>query len=141
MMRRPKVCEPTAARSENMRRIRSTNTKPELLLRRALHREGIRYRLHVSNLPGRPDILFPSSKLVIMVHGCFWHQHGDCAEASRPKSNTAYWRPKLAANVARDQKHKKALRRLGYRTVTLWECDIERNLNRAVMRVRRMLRA
>src|SRR5690242_1387897 len=95
-------------RSELMARIRSVNTKPELVVRRELHRRGLRFRLHRRDLPGSPDLLFPRYRVALFVHGCFWHQHRDCQLASKPKTRTSYWAPKLAANVARDQRSHKA---------------------------------
>lgn len=110
-------------RSALMRRIRSSGTTPELIVRRALHALGLRFRLHRDDLPGRPDIVLAKHRLVVFVHGCFWHQHTGCRLASRPKSRTEYWTPKLAANVARDQRHTLELNALGWRVETVWECD------------------
>lgn len=114
-----------AQRSENMSRIRSRDTKPELVVRRLLHRLGYRFRLHRRDLPGKPDITFPSRKSVIFVHGCFWHQHPkkNCADARPPKSNVSYWSPKLKRNVERDALHHEALRRMGWRSIVVWECE------------------
>src|SRR3954453_9489446 len=89
-------------RSENMRRIKSKDMKPELLVRRLVFGLGYRYRLHRKDLPGKPDLVFPGRKKVIFVHGCFWHQHPDCREGRPPRSNITYWKPKLARNVERD---------------------------------------
>lgn len=116
-------------RSENMRRIRSRDTKPELALRRALHDRGLRYRVDCSHLPGKPDIVFAKARLAVFVHGCFWHQHPGCREASKPRSNTDYWRPKLANNVARDKRVSAELTAMGYCALVVWECEIERNLD------------
>ncbi len=106
-----------------MARIRSKQTQPELIVRRALHNMGFRFRLHRRDLPGKPDIILPKYKLAIFVHGCFWHQHPDCKLASRPKTRGEYWGPKLASNVARDQRHARALEELGWRVETVWECE------------------
>lgn len=116
-------------RSENMRRIRSKGMKPELEVRRLLHRLGYRFRLHDPNLPGKPDLVFPSRRKVILVHGCFWHQHNwaNCKITHQPKSNLTYWNPKLAANVKRDRTHKKALKSSGWEVLTVWECQIARS--------------
>lgn len=122
-------------RSENMRRIRSTDTNPEMLLRRSLHSRGVRYRLHSRTLPGKPDIVFASKRLVVFVHGCFWHQHPGCREASKPHTNRSYWEPKLRRNVERDVMHGCALRQLGYSVVILWECEIERDCEAAATTV------
>jgi len=127
-------------RSENMRRIRSANTKPELLLRRALYAIGLRYRLQKRELPGRPDICFPRQKVALFVHGCFWHQHPGCVEASRPKSNTDYWAKKLAGNVARDSRNAESLGALGYEVIVCWECEIERDAKTLASRIRELLK-
>jgi DNA mismatch endonuclease (patch repair protein) len=119
-------------RSENMRRIRSKDTKPEMMIRRALFRRGLRYRINCPGLPGKPDIVFRQKKLTIFVHGCFWHQHPGCREASRPRSNTGYWHEKLAKNVARDLHAQTELQRLGYLPMIIWECVIEKDLKRTV---------
>ncbi|MGC2744091.1 MAG: DNA mismatch endonuclease Vsr [Candidatus Angelobacter sp.] len=110
-------------RSENMRRIRSRNTIPELQVRSLLHRLGFRFRLHYSHLPGRPDIVFPSRSKVIFVHGCFWHQHAHCIDCHVPKSNSSYWLAKLTANRNRDRRNRARLRRLGWKYEVIWECE------------------
>lgn len=114
-------------RSRNMRRIRSTDMKPEWAVRRLLHSKGYRYRLHRYDLPGRPDIVFSRRRKIIFVHGCFWHQHdvSKCKLAHRPKSNTDYWFPKLARNRARDAYHLVALRDKGWDVFVLWECELK----------------
>lgn len=116
------------ARSRIMRAIRSKNTAPELVVRRFLHAAGYRFRLHRSDLPGKPDIVLPKHKAVIFVHGCFWHQHPnpDCRNAQMPRSNTAYWSPKLARNTARDHAAAEQLRTMGWRVFTIWECETKR---------------
>ena len=114
-----------AQRSAHMAKIKSKNTKPELLLRKALHALGFRYRLHDKKLPGKPDLVFPSRKKVIFVNGCFWHGH-DCPVGSRlPKSNTEFWRDKRAKNKARDQRQLAQLDLLGWESLVVWECDIK----------------
>lgn len=110
-------------RSENMRRIRSTGTKPELLVRSLLHKLGYRFRLHRADLPGKPDIVFPSRHKAIFVHGCFWHQHRGCIDGRIPKSNSEYWREKLVRNKARDAASRRRLSRMGWPTLVVWECD------------------
>lgn len=112
-----------AQRSALMARIRSKNTRPELTVRSLLHRIGYRFRLHDAKLPGRPDIVLPRHRKIILVHGCFWHGH-DCQLASKPKSNTSYWSEKFASNRARDAKHKEALMASGWSVLELWECEI-----------------
>jgi len=107
-----------------MSRIRSKNTNPELLIRRTLYRLGYRYRLHRSDLPGKPDIVFSRNKKAIFVHGCFWHLHKGCVDGRLPKTNVEYWRSKLARNIARDSRNQGKLRSLGWRVLTVWECDL-----------------
>lgn len=110
-------------RSALMSRIRSSNTQPELAVRRMLHGMGYRFRLHRRDLPGRPDLVLPRYRLALFVHGCFWHQHPGCRLASSPKSRTGYWQPKLAGNVARDAKNEALLNEDGWRVEIIWECD------------------
>ena len=114
-------------RSKRMSLIRGKHTKPELLVRRFVWSLGFRYRLHISSLPGSPDLVFPSFKKVIFVHGCFWHRHPDpkCKLARWPKSRLEFWRPKLAGNRARDVKNIKQLRKLGWRCLIVWECELK----------------
>lgn len=121
-------------RSEMMARIRSRGTGPELAVRRIAHRMGLRFRLHRKDLPGRPDLVFPKHRLTVFVHGCFWHRHEGCQYASTPKSRTAFWAEKFAANVERDARQEAALRTLGWRVLVIWQCEtkdeaaVERNL-------------
>jgi DNA mismatch endonuclease (patch repair protein) len=110
-------------RSENMRRIRAQDTKPEMTVRQVLFRLGLRYRLHAKELPGIPDIVFRKDKIAIFVHGCFWHQHSTCGAAKTPKSNVEYWQTKLGRNVLRDRKNEAKLKELGFRVLTVWECE------------------
>lgn len=111
-------------RSKNMSRIKGRDTKPEVLLRSALHRAGFRFRVCRTDLPGRPDIVFPRQKLAIQVRGCFWHQHKDCGGDRMPASNLDYWRPKLEKNIRRDAEKDEALRELGWSVMIVWECEI-----------------
>lgn len=106
--------------------IRGRSTRPEMLVRRFLHRAGLRYRLHDPNLPGRPDMVFPKHRAVVEVRGCFWHQHAGCRFAYTPKSNTDFWTSKLAENVARDRRNETKLRALGWRVLVVWECEIHK---------------
>jgi DNA mismatch endonuclease (patch repair protein) len=106
-----------------MSRIRSSGTAPERVVRQLLSRAGIRYRLNVHNLPGKPDFANKTRKFAIFVHGCFWHSHENCALASDPKSNGSYWQPKLERTKARDLAHVERLEELGYRVLVLWECS------------------
>lgn len=108
-----------------MRRIRSKDTTPELLVRRLVHKLGYRFRLHRKDLPGKPDLTFPSKKKVIFVHGCFWHSHEspDCKIAHTPCSNKSYWIPKLEKTVARDKKNQTLLQKKGWKFLIIWECE------------------
>lgn len=105
-----------------MSAIRSKGMKPELQVRRLVHRMGYRYRLHRKGLPGKPDLVFGPRKAVIFVHGCFWHQH-DCQDGHRPKSNTSYWDEKLRRNVERDERVQAELKDMGWRVLVVWECE------------------
>src|SRR6266480_1644388 len=113
-------------RSWNMSRIRSRDTNPELAVRRSLYRLGYRFRLHRNDLPGKPDVVLPKHRIAIFVHGCFWHQHSGCIDCSKPKTNTKYWRPKLLANVQRDRKYRRRLRRIGWTPIVIWECQTKK---------------
>jgi DNA mismatch endonuclease, patch repair protein len=119
-----------------MRRIRSKGMKPELTVRSMVHRMGYRYRLHVQDLPGKPDLVFRSRKKIIEVRGCFWHQHQGCLESHLPKSRPHYWLPKLVRNKQRDKENFKRLQALGWRVFVVWECEIDdtRSLSRALRR-------
>ncbi len=112
-------------RSYNMSRIRATNTKPEMLVRKFLHAQGFRYRLHDKKLPGRPDIVLPKYKTVILIHGCFWHGHNNCRYFVIPKTRTEWWLNKLFRNRANDKKAVSALKKEGWKIITLWECDLK----------------
>lgn len=103
--------------------IRGVDTRPEIQVRRYLHRHGLRFRLHVKGLPGCPDIVLPRYHAVVQVHGCFWHQHPGCRYAYRPKSNRAFWTAKLASNRRRDNTVRKRLRKAGWRLFEVWECQ------------------
>jgi DNA mismatch endonuclease (patch repair protein) len=107
-----------------MSRIRSRDTKPELALRKALHRAGLRYSLGGAGLPGRPDIVLRRHKTVIFVHGCFWHNHADCRDGKIPASNTEYWEEKFSRNVARDRRVVEDLTAAGWKIIIAWECDL-----------------
>jgi DNA mismatch endonuclease (patch repair protein) len=112
-------------RSERMSRIKSQDTKPELQLRRQLHKQGFRFRKNVRNLPGSPDIVLSKYRTAIFVHGCFWHRHRNCSVASTPKSNTKFWLQKFQTNCERDLKNQRKLRRLGWSVLTVWECELK----------------
>ncbi|MYC35231.1 MAG: DNA mismatch endonuclease Vsr [Chloroflexi bacterium] len=106
-----------------MSRIRGGNTKPERLVRSMLHSMGYRFRLHRKDLPGRPDIVLPGRRTVVLVHGCYWHRHPGCRFAYTPKSNIDFWNAKFAENVKRDQRQYNQLRELGWAVITVWECE------------------
>ncbi len=112
-------------RSRMMSRIKSKGTKPEVLVRRLLHGLGYRYRLHRAGLPGRPDMVFPSRRKVVFVHGCFWHYHPECDQARIPDTNRDYWLPKLTRTRARDARNSLALREKGWDVMTVWECQLK----------------
>ncbi len=113
-------------RSWNMSRISGKDTAPEKQVRSALHRAGYRFRLHSRTLPGRPDLVLPKYRTLVLVHGCFWHRHKGCRFAYTPKSRTAFWNAKFDANVERDRRTARELRRLGWKVVTVWECEADR---------------
>lgn len=115
-----------ATRSRMMAGIRGKDTKPEMIVRRALHARGFRYRLHNRKLPGSPDLCFPRYRAVIFVHGCFWHGH-NCATFKWPKTRADFWKTKINSNQARDIAAKKRLIELGWRVTTIWECDLRQN--------------
>lgn len=106
-----------------MSRIRDRDTKPEMLVRRIAHGLGFRFRLHRSDLPGSPDLVFARYRAVIMVHGCFWHRHHGCKRASSPQTRVRFWEDKFKSNVARDGRNETALRELGWRVMVIWECE------------------
>ncbi len=111
-------------RSANMAKIRAKNTAPEMMVRRLVYSMGFRYRLHVSRLPGKPDLVFPRLKKIIDVRGCFWHQHRGCIDSHVPKSRQEYWAPKLKMNCQRDRNNRRKLRAQGWVVLTIWECEL-----------------
>jgi DNA mismatch endonuclease (patch repair protein) len=110
-----------------MARIRGKDTKPELLVRSLLHRAGVRYSLRRNDLPGRPDVVLPKYKAVVLVHGCFWHRHKGCKVATMPKTRQAFWQAKFGENVVRDGRNRRALEKLGWRVKVVWECEVMRD--------------
>jgi DNA mismatch endonuclease (patch repair protein) len=108
-----------------MSRIRSSNTVPEKRVRKLLHGLGYRFRLHRKDLPGTPDIVLASYSAVVFVHGCFWHRHRSCRDASTPKTRRSFWREKFSNNVNRDRKTTVALRKLGWKVLIVWECELK----------------
>ena len=114
-----------AERSENMSRIRSTNTKPEEIVRKYLFSHGFRYRKNDKRYPGKPDIVLPKYRTVIFVNGCFWHMHG-CSRSRLPRSNEEYWKPKIEQNIKRDAENKQKLEAAGWNVVIVWECELKK---------------
>jgi DNA mismatch endonuclease, patch repair protein len=127
-----------AVRSELMSRIRSKNTTPEKVVRSVLHRMGYRFRLHVKELMGRPDIVLPRFRTVVFVHGCFWHRHTGCKLAYNPKSRVEFWQEKFEQNILRDAKVREGLKKEGWRIVVVWECELS-NLHLLEKRIRKIL--
>lgn len=123
-----------------MSRIRARDTSPEIALRQALHRLGLRFRLSNKRLPGKPDLILPRYKAAVFVHGCFWHRHAGCNIATTPKSNTLYWQEKFDRNVARDKRVAQDLTESGWRVFVAWECDLQSKL-RAERTAERLARA
>lgn len=129
----------SAQRSERMSRIRSQDTKPEMLVRRFLHGQGFRFRLHARDLPGRPDLVLPKYGVVVFVEGCFWHGHS-CQKGRIPGTNSAFWHAKVTSNQARDKRNQRALRRDGWRVIRVWECQLAKSTTRDVTLARLALR-
>lgn len=112
-------------RTEIMSSVKQRHTKPEITVRKILHRHGFRFRLHNKKLPGTPDIVLPKHKAVIFVHGCFWHQHEGCRKSRRPTSNVEFWNEKLDRNIVRDNQKESELKNSGWKVLTLWDCEIK----------------
>ena len=117
------MSETPEQRSRTMRAVRSRDTAPEMIVRRFLHAAGLRFRLHDRHLPGVPDLVFPSRRVALFVHGCFWHQHPGCAASGRPQSRLDYWTHKLDGNVTRDQRRRAELEAAGWEVLVIWECE------------------
>jgi DNA mismatch endonuclease, patch repair protein len=109
-----------------MAAIRSEDTGPEMAVRKIAHRLGYRYRLHVRSLPGRPDLVFPSRRKVVFVHGCFWHRHPKCRYTTSPKTRKEFWQAKFASNVARDRSAARKLKRMEWAVLTVWACELKK---------------
>lgn len=112
-------------RSYNMSQIQGKDTKPEMLVRRFLHSNGFRYRLHVKNLPGKPDLVLPKYNSVIFVHGCFWHAHEDCKYFKIPQTRTEWWKEKLFGNKERDERNIEELEGQGWNVIVVWGCELK----------------
>ena len=123
-----------------MSRIRSTNTKPELLVRSLIHRMGFRFRLHRKDLPGKPDIVLPRHQKVIFVYGCFWHMHSCRYGSVVPATNTEFWQKKRTGNVTRDKRNQKQLGKVGWSVLTVWECQTKGDLSGLKRRLERFLK-
>lgn len=116
-------------RSWNMSRIKGKDTKPEIAVRKYLFREGFRFRKNDKRYPGKPDIVLPKYHTVIFIHGCFWHHHAGCKQATMPKTRTEFWEKKFAQNTDNDTRHKRQLEEMGFRVITIWECEIEKDFD------------
>ncbi len=114
-----------ATRSRIMSRIKGSNTSPEIAVRKVVHSLGLRFRLHCKTLPGKPDIVLARHRTVIFIHGCFWHRHKGCPLASTPKTRVDYWQAKFEGNVRRDKANIRKLRRIGWRPIVIWECQVK----------------
>ncbi len=125
-------------RSQNMAKIKSKNTLPELLTRKALTSLNQKYRLHSAKLPGKPDIVIAKRKIAIFINGCFWHQHKDCKRQSMPKSNEEYWNKKLEGNVKKQKYDVKSLKRMGWKSIIIWECQTK-NKDKLIKQLKRAL--
>lgn len=126
-------------RSWNMSRIRGKDTGPELRLRSMLHREGFRFRLHARKLPGRPDLVLPKYRTAIFVHGCFWHRHPGCRNATDPANRATFWQEKFRSNVARDARNRAALEAAGWAVEVVWECELGTDAQGVLTRLKRSL--
>ena len=126
-------------RSEVMSRIKQKDTKPEILVRKALFNSGYRYRLHKKGLPGSPDIVLAKYRAVIFVNGCFWHYHKKCRDGHIPKSRREYWKKKLDRNVERDKKVYKNLKENGWRVLIVWECEAKKDIQKSLSKIERFL--
>jgi DNA mismatch endonuclease, patch repair protein len=123
-----------------MSRIRSRDTGPERQLRSLLHRAGFRFRLHDRSLPGTPDIVMKKHQAVILVHGCYWHRHDGCGNATMPSTRTEFWTSKFDETVARDVRNLQALEELGFRVIVVWECDLKKRADAVMTEIRNRLR-
>jgi DNA mismatch endonuclease, patch repair protein len=126
-------------RSWNMSRIRSTDTKPEIIVRSLLHHSGYRFSLKLKNLPGKPDIVMPKYKLVIFIHGCYWHRHKGCKNATTPHTRRNWWENKFQENIVRDKRTKKELIKKGWKVIVIWECQVYGQTEKVLKRITRKI--
>lgn len=126
-------------RSWNMSRIRGKDTTPELRVRKLLHRAGYRFRLHTPDLPGKPDIVLKKYETAIFVHGCFWHRHKGCPGATTPKTRTDFWLNKFDSTVKRDRQKQRLLEEMGWKVITVWECELESDADHVVEFIKEQL--
>lgn len=123
-------------RSEVMSKIRSTNTKPELIVRKYLFSKGFRFRIHQKNLPGKPDIVLKQHNTVVLVNGCFWHGHENCKIFKMPQTKQSYWKPKIKNNINKDFQNRKVLHKLGWNVIVVWECQLKKSkLERTLQKI------
>ncbi len=106
--------------------VRSKDTGPEMAVRKIVHALGYRYRLHDPKLPGRPDLVFPARRKVVFVHGCYWHRHNGCRYTTSPKTNCEFWQAKFTANVSRDRRTRRELKKMGWAVLTVWQCELKK---------------
>ena len=129
-------CYDKSTRSRVMRSVHGKNTSPEIYVRKMFFKAGFRYRLHYAKLPGKPDIIFPKYKTVVLVNGCFWHQHPGCKRATIPSTNRAYWDKKLKRNVERDADEIRQLKKAGWKVFVIWECEIQAKTNCCIKKLK-----
>ncbi len=128
----------SAKRSTMMAAVHAKDTEPEMVVRKIVHSMGYRYRLHVKELPGKPDLVFSRRRKIIFVHGCFWHRHEACTRASMPKTRVSFWQSKFDANIARDEIVLRSLKKDGWRVMTVWQCELK-SVERLTKRLKRFL--
>lgn len=124
-----------------MAAIKAKNTKPEMIVRRGLHSKGLRFRLHRRDLPGCPDLVFPSKRIALFVHGCFWHAHEGCRYFKLPGTDQERWQSKLEGNRTRDERDQAALRSLGWKVFVVWECELRGDVTKRLDELAKMIRA
>lgn len=129
-----------AKRSEIMSKIGPTDTKPEKALRSELYKLGLRYRLHPSNLPGKPDIIFSKQRIAVFINGCFWHRHENCRKSSLPKTHQDFWKTKLEGNVLRDKRNVEMLNKCNWEVIVVWECEIKRDASALASHIYNLLK-